>query len=78
MLMINLCTSQLYTRISFGEVEEELLEFVYTNHLRNCFKYKNDVNRISLKCLNDNILYDIEFSMRKSYEKPYEYLAINV
>ena len=78
MLMINLCTSQLYTRIPFGEVEEELLEFIYLNHLRNCFKYKNDVNRISLKCLNDNILYDIEFSMRKSYEKPYEYLAIDI
>ena len=64
MLMINLCTSQLYTRIPFGEVEEELLEFIYLNHLRNCFKY--------------NILYDIEFSMRKSYEKPYEYLAIDI
>lgn len=76
--MINLCASQIYTRIPFGEVEEELLEFVYTNHLRNCFKYINDVNRISLKCLNDNILYDIEFSMKKSYEKPYGYLTIDI
>ena len=76
--MINLCTSQIYTRIPFGEVEEELLEFVYTNHLRNCFKYINNMNRISLKCLNDNILYDIEFSMKKSYEKPYEYLTIDI
>ena len=78
LLMINLCTSQLYTRIPFGEVEEELLEFIYLNQLRNCFKYNNNINQITLKCLNNDILYDVEFSIRKSYETPSEYLSINV
>ena len=76
--MINLCTSQLYTRIPFGEVEEELLEFIYLNQLRNCFKYNNNINKITLKCLNNDILYDVEFSIRKSYEIPSDYLSISV
>ena len=78
LLMINLCTSQLYTRIPFGEVEEELLEFIYLNQLRNCFKYNNNINQITLKCLNNDILYDVQFSIRKSYEIPSDYLSISV
>lgn len=78
LLLINLCTSQLYTRIPFGEVEEELLEFIYLNQLRNCFKYNNNINQITLKCLNNDILYDVQFSIRKSYETPNDYLSISV
>jgi len=78
LLMINLSTSQLYTRIPFGEVEEELLEFIYLNQLRNCFKYNNNINQITLKCLKNDILYDVEISIRKSYEIPSDYLSITV
>jgi hypothetical protein len=77
-IMINLCTSQMYTRISFGEVEEEVFEFLYQNHLQNCFKYKQNTNVLLLKCLNNEILYDVHLSIRKSYEIPNDYLAITV
>ena len=77
-IMINLCTSQMYTRIPFGEVEEKLLEFIYLNQLNNCFKYNNNINQTTLKCLKNDILYDVEFSIRKSYEIPSDYLSISV
>ena len=77
-LMINLCTSQMYTRIPFGKVEEEVFNFLYENHLKNCFKYKQNTNVFLLKCLNNEILYDVQLSIKKSYEKPIEYLSINV
>lgn len=77
-LLINLCTSQLYTRIPFNEVEEEIFQFIYKNHLNNCFRFKENLNILRLKCLNNQILYDVQISMKKSYEKSDEYLAINV
>ena len=77
-LLINLCTSQLYTRIPFNEVEEEVFHFIYKNHLNNCFRFKENMNILRLKCLNNQILYDVQISMKKSYEKPDEYLAITV
>ena len=76
--MINLCTSQMYTRIPFNEVEEEVFQFLYQNHLQNCFKYKQNSNVLLLKCLNNEILYDVHLSIRKSYEIPNDYLAITV
>ena len=78
LLMINLCTSQMYTRIPFNEVEEEVFQFLYQNHLQNCFKYKQNTNVLLLKCLNNEILYDVHFSIRKSYEIPSDYLSISV
>lgn len=77
-LLINLCTSQLYTRIPFNEVEEEVFQFIYKNHLNNCFRFKENMNTLRLKCLNNQILYDVRISMKKSYEKPDEYLAITI
>ena len=77
-LIINLCTSQMYTRIPFNEVEEEVFQFLYKNHLQNCFKYKQNTNVLLLKCLNNEILYDVHLSIRKSYEIPNDYLAITV
>ena len=78
LLLINLCKSQLYTRIPFNEVEEEVFEFLYQNHLQNCFKYKKNTNTLMLKCLNNEILYDVQFSIKKSYESPSDYLSITV
>lgn len=77
-LLVNLCTSQLYTRIPFNEVEEEVFQFIYKNHLNNCFRFKENLNILRLKCLNNQILYDVQISMKKSYEKSDEYLAITV
>lgn len=77
-LLINLCTSQLYTRIPFNEVEEEVFEFLYQNHLQNCFKYKKNTNILRLKCLNNEILYDVQFHIRKSYESSIDYLSTNI
>jgi hypothetical protein len=77
-IMINLCTSQMYTRIPIGEVEDEVFNFLYQNHLQNCFKYKQNTNVLLLKCLNNEILYDVHLSIRKSYEMPSDYLSISI
>jgi len=68
----------MYIRIPFSGVEEEVFQFLYQNHLQNCFKYKENTNILRLKCLNDEILYDVQISMRESSKRPNEYLAITV
>ena len=66
-LLFDNCYSQLYHRIPKYEVHDIIYEFIYNNHLNNCFQHLQEDNLLYLKCWKNNMLYDVEI-----IAKPYQ------
>lgn len=79
LLLLTCVNAQLYHRIDKYEVSNEIINFLYNNHLNDCFKHQERVDQLYLKCWKNNMLYEVEI-ISKPYEKYTKktYLSITV
>lgn len=62
-----LTNAQVYERIPLWEVEHHILDFVHDNYLNNCYQHTEHsipISKTKLKCMNNDILYDVNISIK--------------
>lgn len=80
-IQLSIVYAQIYERIPLWEVEHHILDFVHDNYLYNCYQHTENANPIEktkLKCMNDNILYDVNISIKTNTVEDVPYMSILV
>ena len=56
----------IWKRIPRFEVKTRVVSFLRNNNIVNCFEFEENYERLYLKCLNNNRLFNVEINIDKS------------
>ena len=68
-LYIYKCYGQVYHRIPRYMVYERVEYFLRDNIINNCFEYREDKNKLSLKCWRHDRLVDVKINIYDNHVK---------